>query len=150
MTKLYKHKAVRNRRTYEHVLVAERALGRPLPKGAVVHHIDGNGHNNSPNNLVICPSQEYHGLLHIRQRAMDVCGNPNWLKCTRCLKYDDPNNLKIVGKAKRVYHLACELSYANKRYRENPEAVLAYQRKRREAGYIVPSRRKGAPAHAAD
>jgi HNH endonuclease len=57
----------------EHILFAEKALGKPLPKGAVVHHMDRDGTNNntkSPWNLVICPNQGYHMLLHARARAL--------------------------------------------------------------------------------
>lgn len=59
-------------RRYEHVLVAEKALGRPLknfgrghPATEVVHHIDGNKQNNAPTNLLICTHQ-YHTELHHR------------------------------------------------------------------------------------
>ena len=34
---------------HEHRLVAEEKLGRPLRKGEVVHHIDGDYKNNDPN-----------------------------------------------------------------------------------------------------
>lgn len=93
----------------QHVVVAERALGRPLPKGAVVHHVDENRHNNVPSNLVICPSQEYHQLLHMRMRAKKACGNPNWRKCVYCKQYDAPENLKITPKRKvgMAYHDKC-------------------------------------------
>jgi len=50
---------------YEHRVLAEKALGKPLPKGAVVHHM-GTPDDNGPFKLVICPSQEYHMLLHRR------------------------------------------------------------------------------------
>jgi len=70
---------------YEHIAVAERALGCPLPPGAVVHHVDGDRTNNSPSNLVICPTQAYHMLLHARQRVVDAGGNPNTQKvCKSC------------------------------------------------------------------
>ncbi len=53
-----------------HVVVAEKALGKSLPKGAVVHHIDRNKQNNKPTNLVVCPNQAYHLLLHKRMREL--------------------------------------------------------------------------------
>ncbi len=78
----------------EHVMIAEVALGRALPSGAVVHHADENPANNSPSNLVICPSNKYHRLLHQRLDAMKACGNPNWRKCPYCRSYDDPANMR--------------------------------------------------------
>lgn len=80
----------------EHVAVAERALGRKLPKGANVHHIDGNPGNNRNDNLVICPDMAYHKLLHLRQDALAACGHADWLKCRYCKKYDDPKNMYSV------------------------------------------------------
>ena len=47
-----------------HALVAEAVLGKKLPARAVVHHIDGDPSNNRADNLVICPSREYHHLIH--------------------------------------------------------------------------------------
>lgn len=68
MAKKYVQVSIHSRRTYEHIVVAERAFGGPLPKGAVVHHVNLDTHDNRPCNLVICPNEAYHRLLHKRMR----------------------------------------------------------------------------------
>lgn len=97
----------------EHVLIAERALGHALPSEARVHHVDGNESNNSSTNLVICPNDAYHQLLHSRQRALEGCGNANWLKCQYCKVWDAPQNI-ICGKRVK-FHRACKNSYEFRR-----------------------------------
>lgn len=68
-----------------HVVLATKALGRPLPSGAEVHHLDENPRNNDPSNLVICPSKAYHKLLHARARIVRAGGNPNTDRfCGKC------------------------------------------------------------------
>ena len=47
-----------------HRVVAEQMLGRPLQKGEVVHHIDGDKWNNSPKNLQVMTQSE-HIKLHL-------------------------------------------------------------------------------------
>lgn len=91
-----------------HVLLAEKALGRPLPKKARVHHADCNKLNNDPANLVICPDDAYHLLLHQRIYALEACGNPNYLKCRFCKQYDDPKNLAISKHQNSGYHRECD------------------------------------------
>ena len=51
---------------HEHRIVAERMLGRPLKKGEVVHHKDGNKRNNAPEDLMVFPSQAEHAKFHAR------------------------------------------------------------------------------------
>jgi hypothetical protein len=47
-----------------HRIVAEQHLGRPLTEDEVVHHIDGDKHNNDPSNLAVLPNQSYHNQVH--------------------------------------------------------------------------------------
>jgi len=54
---------------HEHRRVAEETLGRPLKKGEVVHHIDGNKQNNSPENLLVLPSQAEHARIHFSKEG---------------------------------------------------------------------------------
>lgn len=53
---------------YEHQLVAERMLGRYLNEDEVVHHIDLNKTNNSPDNLVVLTNSD-HVSVHGRIRG---------------------------------------------------------------------------------
>lgn len=70
---------------YAHLVVAERALGKPLPKGAQIHHVDENPKNFSNGNLVICHDMGYHKLLHLRTAVVRAGGNPNTdLFCQGC------------------------------------------------------------------
>ncbi len=95
----------------KHVIVAEKALGKPLPTGAQVHHVDGDGMNYSNANLVICEDNAYHKLLHSRQRALRECGNPDFRRCWACKTWDDPANLIIAayrsGHGESVTHWEC-------------------------------------------
>lgn len=73
----YKQMVHQGQMRLEHSVIAERALGKPMPVKAEVHHVDGNKHNNAPSNLVICQDHAYHLLLHARTRIVRAGGNPN-------------------------------------------------------------------------
>lgn len=61
---------------FEHVILAEEALGKPLPPGVVIHHMNEDpADNTTPLNLVICPNQSYHMLLHRRLEYYKKTGN---------------------------------------------------------------------------
>ncbi len=93
---------------YEHILVAERVLGK-LPPRAVVHHVNGRRDDNRPANLVVCQDYAYHNLLHMRQRALEGSGHANWLRCHRCHEYCDPSSTKVYvyPSRKKACHLEC-------------------------------------------
>ena len=95
-----------------HVVAAERAIGRALPEGAQVHHVNGDRSDNRGSNLVICPSQKYHALLHIRARALEATGDANKRKCKVCRAYDDPEFLKILENG-AVYHPQCNRAHVD-------------------------------------
>ena len=81
----YRQVAADDRRVGEHVRVCELAIGRRLPKGAIVHHVDGDIHNNANANLVICESHQYHMILHYRARVIALGGDPDFhLACSGC------------------------------------------------------------------
>ena len=107
----------------EHVWLAEKVIGKRLPAGALVHHVDENHKNNKPFNLVICPNPAYHRLLHTRQAAFDATGDYDKRKCTYCSKYDSKDNLRVVVKAKyqegQWYHRGCKRAYRRQYYEEN-------------------------------
>ena len=57
-----------------HSVIVEQALGKELPKGAEIHHLNGDGKDNRPCNLVVCPDRKYHKLIEKRQREMNYTG----------------------------------------------------------------------------
>lgn len=114
----------------EHILVAEAALGRFLPVGAEVHHIDCNGHNNKNKNLVICQSRAYHALLHLRKSAYIATGNTKARKCSHCKKWEcDLRTGSINGWSFR--HSKCHAIYMRnfkrRKKQEFTDAVYSLQ-----------------------
>lgn len=102
---------------YEHILVAEELMGRPLISGEVVHHLDKNRTNNSPENLlvifgsmhtklhswlnknIVTPSKEYEERMLAGCIRCKVCQKPingGFIYCsatcsqTGSSKYDKP------------------------------------------------------------
>ena len=56
---------------HEHRVIMERVLGRKLTFKEVVHHKDGNKHNNDPSNLEVMTRAE-----HMRRHGLGVPGVP--------------------------------------------------------------------------
>jgi hypothetical protein len=118
-TQWYRKAVVGDRKVGAHVAVAEEALGKPLPKGAIVHHVDGDRHNNDPRNLVVCQDRAYHNLIHRRERAMQACGDPNALRCQVCGSYRDQSLMRDYknGPQRFRIHADC-LAARNKHFKQ--------------------------------
>lgn len=88
----YTGKRYRKKYCYEHHLVYWQNTGHILSKGEVIHHKDGNKHNNVFENLELINVEE-HSSLH----GKNVLTNLVKLKCPGCGK--------IFIKPKRLTHL---------------------------------------------
>jgi hypothetical protein len=60
------------RESYEVVAIC---LGRPLPPGWVIHHLDENHKNNDPSNICLFESQAVHCRFHQQLLALQLEGN---------------------------------------------------------------------------
>lgn len=91
----------------EHVLIAERALGRPVPLGVEVHHFNEDRGDNGRGNLVICEDLAYHRLLHKRREAQLACGDPNKRRCIYCREFDLPEQMYRNPGNGQFWHRPC-------------------------------------------
>jgi hypothetical protein len=81
------HRASTNGLVYEHIVVAEKKLGRKLRDGEAVHHEDENRHNNSEDNLFIFATADDHNRFHatgVRLLVDDYYISPPILKDCEC------------------------------------------------------------------
>jgi len=120
MTKIYGHPRANNGYVFDHILLAEKALGKYLPQNASTHHF--------PNlsdwtHLVICENESYHHLLHERYKAFITCGNPNLRRCWHCKKWDNPNDPDMYKqKNGSWFHRSCRTLYQIN-YRKNKKVT---------------------------
>lgn len=99
----------------EHIIILEKALGRPLPEKAQCHHYGDVSDNTM---LVLCEDQAYHKFLHMRQEAYFESGNASFRKCKFCKEYDSPVNLHITQcppHGWNIHHQKCETIYERER-----------------------------------
>ncbi len=108
----------------EQILVLEKSFRRAILSTEVIHHIDGNRSNNDLGNLMCFKTKAMHNAYHRRIRALEACGNYEWIKCHKCRKYDHPKHLKTIGTTS--YHLVAgcrcgkEQEWLLKTYKETP------------------------------
>lgn len=103
-----------NGHVLEHLLVAEKALGRLITSDHPVHHFPSIA---SFTHLVICENKAYHVELERRYLAFLSCGHAHWRKCNYCKKWDDPQNDMYVGH-KHAHHRHCHAECERNRGRD--------------------------------
>ncbi len=112
-----------------HRLRAERALGKPLPAKAVVHHADGSKRDDAP--LVICQDTSYHRLLHSRMRVKALGGNP-WtdLYCPWCNTVKHADQFYNNRSSATGHHYHCKACSAETQRRDAPKKAARYAARR--------------------
>lgn len=54
----------------EHILVWEQAHSKPLPKGWIIHHLNGVKDDNRPRNLVALPNKKHYLVLQAKAKRI--------------------------------------------------------------------------------
>lgn len=93
----------------EHILIAEKSLGRYLPNKVDVHHFNEQKDDNRNVNLVICEDRAYHMLLHARSTALRRCGDANARQCWICKRWSRDI---IIRKGRASVHRLCRNEYS--------------------------------------
>lgn len=74
----YKTITVDGKEVVEHRKIWEDHHQQKIPPGYEVHHIDGDGHNNDPSNLMLLTVSEHRSLhAHLRKEGVDVVDSTN-------------------------------------------------------------------------
>lgn len=120
-------------RIREHVYVASQALGKAIPKGTHIHHVNYDKMDNRNENLVIC-SSKYHTLIHARTDAYNATGDANKMKCAYCKQYDSPSNMYVRKNAYQAWHRDCANDYKGV---ENPQTGPYRHLKTRSSAYAA-------------
>jgi len=92
---------------YEHRMIIEDVLGKPLKKEWRTHHVDEDKTNNDHSNIVLCENHSYHRMLHRRMKALRATGNPNMVRCSLCGEWKEQKLIsgnRISGWCKKCHN----------------------------------------------
>jgi hypothetical protein len=119
---LYLYKGIKDGGAgYEHRVQAEKAIGRKLEAGEVVHHIDDDKHNNDPENLMVFKQRSdharFHRLLPRKREVFQLTDNayicrsiPNKRQCLQCDRLFTPTNTRSGDRAQKYCSRECKLA----------------------------------------
>jgi len=132
------HRANTKGCVYEHILVMEEELGRPVVRPEVIHHIDEDQSNNAPENLMLFSDDFKHSQYHVKLRAFNACGNDSFRKCLICKEYDDTNNM--ISDRHFYVHAECRKQKTKGviRTREQRSGEYFRRKARKELFYNLP------------
>jgi len=100
---------------YEHVLVAEKKLGRLLEKDEEVHHLDLVRSNNRPNNLIVILKSEHMALHAWLDKIGYTCDNVSHLdREYECIPRCGYCKFPIMDKQKHCSK-KCQLKHVDKK-----------------------------------
>lgn len=77
----YRQIGINKKRLYEHRVVMEKFLGRPLKTTEQIHHLDHNRLNNDISNLIVIPN-----YLHTQKHMTKYFVNKTHKQCHYCLE----------------------------------------------------------------
>lgn len=111
------HLANKSGLVYEHMIVAEKILGRKLKAGEVVHHKDENKKNNSPDNIMVFKTRKDHSAYH---KGCDIYLDNDVYVAIKKLIDGNKNKCPVCGKLKDSQATMCIECYNKKRSKNIP------------------------------